>query len=65
MIVIGGNGICSGALVNNTCNDGTPYFLTANHCLGGSTGSWAFRFNWQALPERILCTTTGSVDPGL
>lgn len=28
------NGIdtCSGALVNNTARDGTPYFLTADHC---------------------------------
>ena len=65
MIVVGGSGICTGALVNNTCNDGTPYFLTANHCLGGSTGSWAFRFNWQSPPGTQSCATTvGSVDPG-
>lgn len=25
--------LCSGALINNTANDGTPYFLTANHCI--------------------------------
>jgi len=25
--------LCSGALINNTRNDGTPYFLTANHCI--------------------------------
>ncbi len=42
LIVVGGSGICTGALINNTCDDGTPYFLTANHCTGGSTGSWAF-----------------------
>ena len=24
---------CSGGLINNTAEDGTPYFLTANHCL--------------------------------
>lgn len=30
---------CSGALVNNTREDGTPYFLTANHCI--STASEA------------------------
>lgn len=24
---------CSGSLINNTDNDGTPYFLTANHCI--------------------------------
>jgi PKD repeat protein len=25
--------LCSGALINNTQSDGTPYFLTAAHCL--------------------------------
>jgi len=65
MIVVGGSGICTGALVNNTCNDGSTYFLTANHCLGGSTGSWAFRFNWESPPGTESCATTaGSVDPG-
>lgn len=65
MIVVGGSGICSGALINNTCNDGTPYFLTANHCLGSSTGNWAFRFNWASPPGTESCATTaGSTDPG-
>jgi hypothetical protein len=65
MIVVNGSGICTGALINNTCNDGTPYFLTANHCLGGGTGSWAFRFNWQSPPGTESCaTTSNSVDPG-
>lgn len=65
MIVVGGSGICTGALVNNTCDDGTPYFLTANHCLGGSTGSWAFRFNWESPAGTESCATTAnSVDPG-
>lgn len=60
MIVVGGNGACTGALINNTCNDGTPYFLTANHCLGGSTGSWAFRFNWEVAEgdPTLSCATT-------
>ncbi len=29
--------LCSGALINNTSNDGTPYFLTANHCIDDTT----------------------------
>ena len=29
--------------INNTANDGTPYFLTANHCLG-SPNSWVYYF---------------------
>ena len=31
MIIVGGSGSCTGVLVNNTSNDGTPYFLSANH----------------------------------
>lgn len=42
-----GNGFCTGALVNNTLNDGKPYVLTANHCYSDPT-SWVFRFNWQS-----------------
>ncbi|MFZ4785130.1 MAG: T9SS type A sorting domain-containing protein [Flavobacteriales bacterium] len=48
LIVSGGNAICSGALVNNTAQDGTPYFLTANHCLGGSVNNWVFYFNHES-----------------
>ena len=65
LIIVGGNAVCTGALINNTCDDGTPYFLTANHCLGGSTGSWAFRFNWESPPGTESCaTTSNSTDPG-
>jgi len=67
MIVSGGNGICSGALINNTCEDGTPYFLTADHCLGNSnapsTLSWAFRFNWQD-SSAVSCPGGNSMNPG-
>lgn len=48
MLVSGGNGFCSGALINNTLNDGKPYILTANHCYNPSISSWVFRFNWQS-----------------
>ncbi len=34
-IIMDGLFLCSGSLVNNTANDCTPYFLTANHCLDG------------------------------
>jgi len=44
LILSGGSAQCTGALVNNTANDGTPYFLTANHCLGNPT-NWVFVFN--------------------
>lgn len=67
MVVVSGNGICSGALINNTCNDGTPYFLTANHCLGGGGGTsqWAFRFNWDSPSSNLSCASgANSADPG-
>lgn len=47
LIVSGGFAACSGALVNNTAQDGTPYFLTANHCLGGNN-NWVFYFNHES-----------------
>ena len=43
LITVGGNEICSGALINNTKIDGTPYFLTANHCTEGeNVANWVF-----------------------
>ncbi len=44
VIVVGNNGFCSGALVNNNLQDETPYFLTANHCLISDVGNWVFYF---------------------
>lgn len=48
MLVSGSNGFCSGALINNTENDGKPYVLTARHCGDSGFESWIFRFNWQS-----------------
>ena len=47
LILEGGFAACSGALVNNTANDGTPYFLTANHCLG-NPNNWVYVFNHES-----------------
>lgn len=47
MLVSGGSGFCTGSLVNNTANDGTPYVLTADHCYTDPT-SWVYYFNWQS-----------------
>ena len=33
LLVINGNTLCSGVLLNNTADDGKPYLLTGNHCL--------------------------------
>ncbi|MGB3902499.1 MAG: T9SS type A sorting domain-containing protein, partial [Bacteroidales bacterium] len=44
--------LCTGSLVNNTNNDCTPYFLTADHCGYESSTSdlnyWVFYFNYEA-----------------
>lgn len=50
-LVILGNGTrwCSGSLINNTANNGTPYFLTANHCTSNQTvTNWVFVFNYES-----------------
>lgn len=32
-LIINGTGYCTGSLINNSANDGTPYLITATHCL--------------------------------
>lgn len=48
-ILVGGVAHCSGTLLNNCANDGTPYFLTAKHCVDGlSPGLFLVQFNYQS-----------------
>jgi hypothetical protein len=51
---------CSGALVNNSCQNFDPFFLTAFHCLGGASGylNWTFRFNYDS-PNPVVPTCRG------
>ena len=68
----GGSFICTGGLLNNTDNDGTPYLLTANHCFSssGSASSLEAYFQWtvpcgnscgsQFNPPGSVPRTTGS-----
>ena len=58
LIIMSGS-VCTGALINNTESDGTPYFLTANHCYGGDEATWAFRFGWIS-PNNVCATTANS-----
>lgn len=58
LIISGGASFCTGALINNTSNDGTPYFLTANHCYSNPS-QWAFRFNWIS-PNPVCAATANS-----
>lgn len=43
--------LCSGALINTVNQDGTPYFLTANHCISTQTeaSSITVYFNYETL----------------
>ncbi len=42
-----GSRLCSGSLITNVAQDQTPYYLTANHCLGGNN-TWIFVFNYES-----------------
>ena len=57
MVILGG-GLCTGALINNTAEDGKPYFLTANHCYDNA-GTAVFRFNWQSATCTNPATSPG------
>lgn len=61
------NGIdtCSGALINNTRNDTTPYFLTAEHCGITTFNASTMVVYWNY--ENSTCrtpNTSGNGDPG-
>jgi subtilase family serine protease len=53
-LIVAGGALCSGAMVNNTAQDGKPYLLTANHCFSGSVSTWVYVFNY----ESPNCTDT-------
>ncbi len=57
-IMTHGNQFCTGVLVNNTANDGTPYLMTANHCIPGNeaAGNSIFFFGF----ERPSCNSNDS-----
>lgn len=46
MLLSGNFRFCSGAAINNSANDGTPYILTADHCDPSTTD--IFMFNYQS-----------------
>ncbi len=43
-----GKRLCTGALINNARMDLTPYFLTADHCLGGEE-TWVVMFGYESV----------------
>jgi lysyl endopeptidase len=46
VIALGGSTFCTGFMVNNTANDRTPYFMTANHCGIGSGNAASLVTYW-------------------
>jgi hypothetical protein len=66
--------LCSGALINNTKNDGAPYFLTANHCIDtkGKASTVLAYFNYEDascsvssryIPQTLSGTTIATMSP--
>jgi lysyl endopeptidase len=68
-ISTGGSLFCTGFMVNNLANDGTPFFMTANHCgiSSGNAASLVAFWNFQDAPDAALdcpgnSSETGSLD---
>ncbi|HRX83499.1 MAG TPA: proprotein convertase P-domain-containing protein [Phycisphaerae bacterium] len=55
---VNGTWTCTGAMVNNTSYDQTPYFLTANHCSVNSGNSSGVVIYWNF--ENSTCRPVGS-----
>ncbi len=52
LLVNDGQSFCSGAMINNACNDYTPNLLTADHCMMGSINNFVFRFQYRSPSPR-------------
>ncbi|MFK8102393.1 MAG: 3-coathanger stack domain-containing protein [Saprospiraceae bacterium] len=63
IMLINGTRWCTGSLVNNTCGNFDPLFLTADHCLSGrdavtNSDASSFSFMWDY--EALACGSSGS-----
>ncbi|ASE63867.1 T9SS C-terminal target domain-containing protein [Chryseobacterium indologenes] len=58
---------CSGNLMNNTKQDGTPYFLTAGHCIGYTAANNNINWSTELITlfnyEAKSCSSNGSDAP--
>lgn len=54
----GGASICSGTLLNDNLNSGTPYLLTANHCI--STQTFASTLYTEFKYRALICNNTSA-----
>ncbi|MCO6475064.1 MAG: proprotein convertase P-domain-containing protein, partial [Phaeodactylibacter sp.] len=59
---LGGSTFCTGFLVNNTRNDCTPYFITANHCELNASNSASVVVYWNY--QNSYCREPGSMASG-
>ncbi len=59
-LILNGNGLCTGTLMNNAKKDGKPYVLTAHHCIADNpqTQNIVFEFNY----EKTTCNGTTSTN---
>ena len=53
---------CTGAMVNNTASDGTPYFLTAYHCNVSAPNAASTVFYWNYESPECGLLSGGSLD---
>jgi subtilisin-like proprotein convertase family protein len=58
VISTGGGTFCTGFMVNNVENDGTPYFMTADHCGIGAGNAPSLVTYWNY--QNSTCRTPGS-----
>ncbi len=61
-IQLQGSKICTGAMLNNTANDFTPYFLTADHCGVTPGNDHTMRIYWNY--ENSWCREPWSTESG-
>lgn len=52
----GGGFLCTGSLINNTLENRTPYFLTAQHCESDNWNTLVLNFNY----ESVTCSSLNS-----
>jgi len=62
VISTGGSTFCTGFMVNNTAQDRTPYFMTANHCGVSSSSAPSLVTYWNY--QNSYCRVPGSGDSG-
>ncbi|MFT5463446.1 MAG: lysyl endopeptidase [Planctomycetota bacterium] len=62
VISLGGSTFCTGFLVNNTAGDGTPFFMTADHCGVRASNAASLVVYWNF--ENSTCRTPGSGSSG-